>query len=124
MAGQTRAPCCPPLLKHRKILTFRNRCSLEQYQITPGQSIDKQAHPYRGRHDQSHPTSEHEILPIIQALAGLKMTSEPVAGFGGHPLVTDPAACRWWFLALPMLFLLSGGWFRCRIDLTKGDNPR
>ena len=69
---------------------------------------------YQGRHDQSYSTSEHEILPIIHALAGQKVTPGATPPYAGHPLVADPAPARGWFyLVLPALYLALGCWFRC-----------
>jgi hypothetical protein len=70
---------------------------------------------YRGRHDQSYSTSPGEILPLIHALAGQQVTAEPAPDYRGHPLVTDAAPLRWWFyLVLPIVFLLGAWHFRRR----------
>ncbi len=75
---------------------------------------------YQGRHDQSYSTSEHEILPIIHALAGQEVVPEPSPPYTGHPLVADPGpAGGWFYLALPVLYLAMGCWFRCRHALPK-----
>ena len=80
---------------------------------------------YKGRHDQSYSTSEHEILPIIHALAGQKVTPEPVPPYSGHPLVADPGPARGWFyLALPALYLVLGCWLRCSTPSQTGGNRR
>jgi hypothetical protein len=71
---------------------------------------------YQGRHEQSYSTSEHEILPIIHALAGQPVPSpDPMPAWHGHPLVTDPSPARpWFYLGLPLLYLAFGCGFGCR----------
>ena len=71
---------------------------------------------YRGKHDQSYSTSEHEILPIIHNLAGLQVTSSTAPpAQTGHPLVADASPTRvWFYLVLPAVYLALGCWFRCR----------
>ncbi len=62
---------------------------------------------YQGHHDETYSTSEQEILPLIHGLAGNKPSPIAVADYAGDPLVADASGSWWWFyLALPMLFLL------------------
>jgi len=61
---------------------------------------------YAGRHDQSYSTSPHEILPLLHALAGQRVTPDVMPAYQGHPLVADASWSRWWFyLILPSLLL-------------------
>ncbi len=62
---------------------------------------------YLGRHDETYSTSAHEILPILHALAGVRVKPEPVPAYLGHPHVAQLSAAQWWFyLFLPLAFLL------------------
>jgi len=61
---------------------------------------------YNGHHDKNYSNSQNEILPIIYNLAGLQVTPDSVAVYGGHPLVADATGSRLWFhIFLPLLFL-------------------
>ena len=74
---------------------------------------------YCGRHDQSYSNSAEEIVPLILKLAGKEMVWQPGPAYPGYPLVADARNCRGWFyLVLPLVFLLAGicgyrGWRPC-----------
>ncbi len=64
---------------------------------------------YGNGHDESYSTSSVEILTILHNLAGQKVSVASSRNSSGHPLVADASSSRYWFyLFLPMLFLLSG----------------
>ena len=68
---------------------------------------------YAGKHDQSYSNSSFEILPLLYALGGLKVTPDVIPSYTGHPLVADASSSKWWFyLLLPLMFLLSAYLFR------------
>ncbi len=62
---------------------------------------------YQDKHDESYSTSALEILPLIHALAGQKVATNPQFSYSGHPLVASASSSQWWFyLVLPLFFLL------------------
>ena len=64
---------------------------------------------YNGRHDESYSNSPEEILPLLHGLAGHKVSPDKMPEYAGHPLVADASGAGWWFyLLLPLLFLLGG----------------
>ncbi|MDM8555835.1 hypothetical protein QUF75_13975 [Desulfococcaceae bacterium HSG7] len=68
---------------------------------------------YAGKHDQSYSNSIFEILPLLHALAGHKVIPDVIPSYTGHPLVAGASDSKWWFyLVLPLMFLLSGYLFR------------
>jgi hypothetical protein len=68
---------------------------------------------YEGKQDQSYSSSAIEILTLIHALAGQKVTPELISDYNGHPLVADASGYKWWFyLLLPLIFLLGAYSFR------------
>ena len=63
---------------------------------------------YAGKHDQSYSNSTFEILPLLHALAGHKVTPDVIPNYTGHPLVADASDSKWLFyLLLPLMILLS-----------------
>ncbi|HFD88037.1 MAG TPA: ABC transporter permease [Gammaproteobacteria bacterium] len=68
---------------------------------------------YLGKHDESYSTSAYEILPLLHALAGQKVSPDAIPPYTGHPLIADAGKSQWWFyLVLPLIFLISGFQFR------------
>ncbi len=68
---------------------------------------------YGGRKDQSYSNSPGEILPLLHALAAQKVPVVGVPQYRGHPLVADAAPAGWWFyVVLPLFFLLAACGFR------------
>jgi len=68
---------------------------------------------YADKHDMSYSNSSFEILPLLYALGGLKVTPDVIPSYTGHPLVADASNSKWWFyLLLPLMFLLSAYLFR------------
>ncbi len=68
---------------------------------------------YAGKQDRSYSNSIYEILPLLHALAGQKVTPDAVPRYSGRPLVADASNSKWWFyLVLPMIFLLGACLFR------------
>lgn len=68
---------------------------------------------YAGKQDQSYSSSALEILPLLHALAGHKVKPDVIPGYTGHPLVADASGSKWWFyLLLPLMFLLAAYLFR------------
>lgn len=68
---------------------------------------------YAGKHDMSYSNSIFEILPLLHTLAGHKVIADVMPNYSGHPLVTDASNSKWWFyLLLPLMFLLSAYLFR------------
>ncbi len=63
---------------------------------------------YAGKQCQSYSNSTFEILPLLHALAGRKVKPDVIPSYTGHPLVVDASKSKWWFyLLLPLLFLLA-----------------
>lgn len=63
---------------------------------------------YDGKHEQSYSNSYQEILPLLHGLAGQKVNPDKISEYTGHPLVTNAGIYQWWFyLALPLAFLLA-----------------
>jgi hypothetical protein len=63
---------------------------------------------YGGKHKQSYSNSPLEILPLLHELAGQQVIPDRIQNQGGHPLLANADSSRWWFyLVLPLLFLLA-----------------
>lgn len=65
---------------------------------------------YAGQKEQSYSNSPEEILPLLHKLAGQKVTRDKLQSYSGHPLVADASGSKvWFYLLLPLLFLLAAG---------------
>ena len=68
---------------------------------------------YAGKQCQSYSNSTFEILPLLHALAGRTIKPDVIQDYTGHPLVVDASKSKWWFyLLLPLIFLLAACFFR------------
>ena len=65
---------------------------------------------YAGQKEQSYSNSPEEILPLLHKLAGQKVTQDKLQSYSGHPLIADASGSKvWFYLLLPLLFLLTAG---------------
>ena len=68
---------------------------------------------YAGKRSQSYSNSTFEILPLLHALAGHMVKPDVIPSYTGYPLVADASNSKWWFyLLLPLMFLLAACLFR------------
>ncbi|MCD6581232.1 MAG: hypothetical protein J7K90_05475, partial [Desulfuromusa sp.] len=65
---------------------------------------------YAGQKEQSYSNSPEEILPLLHKLAGQQVTQDKLQSYSGHPLIADAGSSKvWFYLLLPLLFLLTAG---------------
>ena len=79
---------------------------------------------YAGQKEQSYSNSPEEILPLLHKLAGQKVTRDKLQSYNGHPLIADASSSKiWFYLLLPLLFLLTAGLVQ-RPQLFRNTKPK
>ncbi len=79
---------------------------------------------YAGQKEQSYSNSPEEILPLLHKLAGQQVTRDKLQSYSGHPLIADASSSKiWFYLLLPLLFLLTAGLIQ-RLQLFRKSKPK
>jgi ABC-type transport system involved in multi-copper enzyme maturation permease subunit len=78
---------------------------------TSGADYGIVTYTYGGKQGISRATTAREVLPLIEALDGRKVTPEPIKPYPGYPLVTNADGSALWFYGIVPLLALAGWWY-------------